>query len=370
MIVGCPKEIKTQEYRVGLTPSNARDYISNGHTVLIETGAGQGSFFTDEEYIAAGAKIVATGKAVWDQADMIVKVKEPLEAEYPFMRKDQIIYTYLHLAAERPLTEALLKSGAKGVAYETITDSGGGLPLLKPMSEVAGRLSIQQGAKFLEKPQGGRGVLLCGVPGTKRAKVLILGAGISGLSAARVAMGFGADVTIMDINLDRLRELDDLYGSAIQTIYSSDANIIQEIKDADLIVTAVLVPGGAAPKLIKKDYLKQMKPGSVIVDISIDQGGCCETSRRTYHDDPIYVVDGIIHYCVGNMPGATPLTSTVALTNATLRQGLLIANNGLEEAIKKDKHIIPGINTYQGKLTYKEVAVAFGMEYTDVMTLL
>jgi alanine dehydrogenase len=370
MIVGSPKEIKTQEYRVGLTPNNVRDYITNGHTVLIETGAGMGSSFTDEQYKEAGAEIVASGKDVWARADMVVKVKEPLEPEYSLMRKDQIIYTYLHLAAEKALTEAIVKSGAKAVAYETITDCGGGLPLLKPMSEVAGRLSIQQGAKFLEKPQGGRGVLLSGVPGTKKAKVLIVGGGISGLSACRIAVGFGADVTIMDINLNTLKQIDDLYGARVQTLYSSDANIRQELKDSDLVVLTVLIPGAAAPKLIKREYLKDMLPGSVIVDISIDQGGCCETSRRTYHDDPIYVEEGIVHYCVANMPGGTPLTSTVALTNATLRQGLLIANNGLEAAAKMDEHIIPGINVYQGKVTFKKVAEAFGMEYADARTLI
>ena len=370
MIVGSPKEIKTQEYRVGLTPNNVKDYISNGHSVIIESGAGLGSSFTDEEYIACGATIVPTGKDVWDKADMIVKVKEPLEAEYDLMRKDQIIYTYLHLAAEKPLTDALIKSGSKSVAYETITDDEGGLPLLKPMSEVAGRISVQEGAKFLEKPFGGRGVLLSGVPGTKKGKVLIIGGGISGLSACRIAVGFGADVTIMDINLNTLKKIDDMYGAKVQTMYSTDANLQQELKEADLVIGAVLVPGAAAPKLIKREYLKSMKPGSVIVDIAIDQGGCADTSRRTYHDNPVYQEEGIQHYCVGNMPGATPLTSTVALTNATLRQGLLIANNGLEKAAQIDKHILPGINTYQGKITYKEVADTFGLEYVDITTLI
>jgi alanine dehydrogenase len=370
MIVGSPKEIKTQEYRVGLTPNNVKDYISNGHSVLIETGAGLGSSFTDEEYVNAGATIVATGKDVWDKADMVVKVKEPLEPEYDLMRKDQIIYTYLHLAAEEPLTKALVKSGSKAVAYETITDDGGGLPLLKPMSEVAGRISIQEGAKFLEKPFGGRGVLLPGVPGTKKGKVLIIGGGISGLSACRMAVGIGADVTIMDINLNTLKMIDDMYGARVQTIYSTDANLQEELKEADLVIGAVLIPGAAAPKLIKREYLKTMKPGSVLVDISIDQGGMAETSRRTYHDNPVYTEEGVVHYCVGNMPGATPLTSTVALTNATLRQGLLIANNGLEKAAQMDKHIIPGINAYGGKITYKKVADTFGMEYADVMTFI
>jgi len=370
MIVGCVKEIKTHEYRIGLTPDNVKDYISNGHTVLVEKDGGLGSSFSNEEYIEAGAKIIDTAKEIWEKADMIVKVKEPLTEEYPLMREGQIIYTYLHLAADKPLTEALVKSGAKAVAYETVTDNNNGLPLLKPMSEVAGRLSVQEGAKYLEKPFGGRGVLLAGVPGTKKAKVVILGGGVVGINACKMAVGLGADVTIMDLSLDRLRYLDDIFGARIQTIYSSDANIQKEIKDADLVIGAVLIPGASAPKLLKKEYLKDMLPGSVIVDVAVDQGGCCETTKATYHNDPTFVVDGVVHYCVANMPGATPRTSTMALTNATLRQGLSIANKGLEEAAKSDTHLIPGINVYSGKVTCKEVADEFGMEYTDVTNLI
>lgn len=370
MIIGCVKEIKKHEYRVGLTPDNVKDYIANGHTVLIEKDGGLGSSFTNEEYVQAGAEIIDTAKEVWEKSDMIVKVKEPLADEYPLMRKGQIIYTYLHLAADKPLTEALIKSGAKAVAYETVTDANHGLPLLKPMSEVAGRLSIQEGAKYLEKPFGGRGVLLSGVPGTKKAKVVILGGGVVGINACKIAVGFGADVTIMDLNLDRLRYLDDIFGARVQTMYSSAGNIQKEISDADLVIGAVLVPGASAPKLVKKEYLKDMLSGSVIVDVAVDQGGCCETTKATYHDDPTFVVDGVVHYCVANMPGATPRTSTMALTNATLRHGLNIANKGLEEAIKADPHLMEGVNVYLGKLTYKEVASEFGIEYTDIKTLI
>ena len=370
MIVGCVKEIKKHEYRVGLTPDNVKDYVTNGHTVLIEKDGGIGSSFTNEEYLQSGAQIIDTAKEIWEKADMIVKVKEPLDVEYPLMRKGQIIYTYLHLAADKPLTEALVKSGAKAVAYETVTDNNNGLPLLKPMSEVAGRLSVQEGAKYLEKPFGGRGVLLSGVPGTKKAKVVILGGGVVGVSACKIAVGMGADVTIMDLSLDRLRYLDDIFGARIQTIYSSDANIQKEISDADLVIGAVLVPGASAPKLIKKEYLKNMLSGSVIVDVAVDQGGCCETTKATYHDNPTFVVGGVVHYCVANMPGATPRTSTIALTNATLRYGISIANKGLEEAVKSDAHLMEGVNAYLGKLTYKEVADEFGMEYTDIKTLI
>lgn len=370
MIVGCVKEIKKHEYRVGLTPSNVKEYVSNGHTVFIEKDAGLGSSFTNEEYVQAGAKVINTAQEVWEKSDMIIKVKEPLADEYSLMKESQIIYTYLHLAADKSLTEALLKSKAKSVAYETVTDSNGGLPLLKPMSEVAGRISVQEGAKYLEKPFGGRGVLLSGVPGTKKAKVVILGAGIVGVNACKIAVGFGADVTIIDISLDRLRYLDDIFGPRIQTMYSSDANIQKEISDADLVIGAVLIPGASAPKLIKREYLKNMLPGSVIVDVAVDQGGCCETTKATYHDNPIFIIDDVVHYCVANMPGATPRTSTIALTNATLRQGLDIANKGLEQAVKEDNNLLPGINTYMGKLTCKEVADEFGVEYTNINSLI
>ena len=370
MIIGCTTEIKKHEYRVGLTPSNVMDYVQNGHKVLIQSGAGDGSSFSNEEYVKAGAEIIQTADEVWQKADMIVKVKEPLAEEYPRMRNGQIIYTYLHLAADRPLTEALLKSGAKGVAYETITDDRGGLPLLAPMSEVAGRLSILEGAKHLQRRFGGRGVLLSGVPGTKKAKVVVIGGGVVGLNAAKMAIGLGADVTILDTNLDRLRYIDDIFGATIQTLTSTPYNIKQEIRDADMVVGAVLIHGAAAPKLVKKTDLKEMLPGSVIVDVAVDQGGCFETTRVTYHDDPIFVEDGVVHYCVANMPGSTPRTSTIALTNATINRGLAIANLGLEEAAKRDHHLLPGINTYLGKASYKPVADEFGLEYVPIEGLI
>ncbi len=366
MIVGCVKEIKKHEYRVGMTPENAKEYISHGHTVYIEKGAGIGSSFEDSEYAAAGAQLLETAAEVWAKADMIVKVKEPLKEEYPLMRSGQTVYTYFHLAADKELTEATIKSGVKAVAYETVTDKNGTLPLLTPMSEVAGRLSIQEGAKYLEKPFGGRGVLLSGVPGTKKGKIVILGAGVVGTNALKIAVGMGADVTIMDINLDRLRYLDDVFGKDIQTLYSTDAAIQKEIAEADLVIGAVLIPGAAAPKLVKKDYLKLMKPGAVIVDVAVDQGGCFETTHATYHDAPTFVIDGVVHYCVANMPGATPRTSTIALTNATLRNGLLIADKGLEKACEVNKYLVPGINAYNGKLTIKAVADVFNMPYTPV----
>lgn len=369
MIVGCVKEIKNNEFRVGMTPSNVKDYVAAGHDVLIEKGAGEGSGFTDAEYTAAGAKIKKTAKEVWDKSNMIVKVKEPLESEYKFFREDLIIYTYLHLAADKPLTQAMLSSGVKGVAYETLKDANGGLPLLAPMSQIAGRLSIQQGAKYIEKTFGGSGLLLSGVPGTPKANILILGAGNVGTNACKIAVGMGANVTITDVNLNRLAYLDDIFGSRIQTLYSTDAAIEEAVKDADIVIGSVLIPGKSAPKLMKKKYLKSMKPGSVIVDVAVDQGGCCETTKVTTHDDPIFKVNDIIHYCVGNMPGAVPRTSTFALTNATLKYGLSIANNGLEGACKVDDTIYSGVNTYEGKLTCENVALSYKRKYTDPRTL-
>ncbi len=370
MKVGCVKEIKRYEYRVGLTPENVKEYTTRGHTVYIQSGAGEGSSFTNADYQAMGATILNTAEEVWAGSDMVVKVKEPLAQEYPLIRENQIVYTYLHLAADRPLTEALLKNKAKAVAYETIRDSRGGLPLLKPMSEVAGRLSIQEGAKCLEKPMGGMGVLLGGVPGVPKASVVIIGGGVVGTNACKMAVGIGADVTIFDNNLDRLSYLDDIFGARIQTLYSTNAAIEKAITQADLVIGAVLIPGAAAPKLIKKEYLSKMKKGSVIVDVAVDQGGCCETTKATYHDDPTFVVDGVVHYCVANMPGAVSQTSTIALTNATLRYGLMIADLGLEEAVRQHPLLAPGINCYQGKLTCKEVAEGFQMDYTDIATLL
>lgn len=369
MKIGCVKEIKNNEFRVGMTPDNVKSYTNAGHIVYIEKGAGEGSSFTDEEYKASGAVLMDTAKEVWDTCEMMIKVKEPLKEEYQYFHKDLILYTYLHLAADRPLTDALLQAGVKGVAYETLMERNGSIPLLAPMSQIAGRLSVQEGAKYLEKPFGGKGMLLSGVPGTPKAKVVILGAGNVGTNACKIAVGMGANVTIFDINLERLAYLDDIFGARIQTMYSTDAAIENAVKDADLVIGCVLIPGKAAPKVMKKEYLKEMKPGSVIVDVAVDQGGCCETTKVTYHDNPTFVVDGIVHYCVGNMPGAVPRTSTIALTNATLKYGLQIAGKGLENACKENDVIYSGINTYAGKLTCKNVADSFHVEHTEIKEL-
>ena len=371
MKVASVREIKNNEFRVGLTPDNVKAYVNHGHEVYIEKGAGLGSGFTDEEYEKAGAILLDSAKEVWDRADMMVKVKEPLECEYGYFHEGLIIYTYLHLAADKAQMDALLDGKVKGVAYETLKEKDGSLPLLVPMSIIAGRLSVQEGAKFLEKKYGGEGILLAGVPGTPKGKVVILGGGTVGTNACRIAVGMGADVTIMDISLKRLQQLEDLFGSRIHTLVSTDANIEKEVKEADLVVGSVLIPGKSAPKLFKKEYLKEMKPGSVFVDVAIDQGGCGETSHMTTHDDPIYEVDGVIHYCVGNMPGAVPRTSTIALTNATLSYGLQIADKGLEKACQDNKAIISAVNTYDGKLTCRNVADSFeGYTYTPFETLL
>ena len=369
MKIGCVKEIKNNEFRVGITPDNVKSYTNAGHVVYIEKGAGEGSCFTDEEYKAAGAALTDTAKEVWDACEMMIKVKEPLEEEYKYFHKDLILYTYLHLAADRPLTDALLKAGVKGVAYETLIERNRSIPLLAPMSQIAGRLSVQEGAKYLEKPFGGKGMLLSGVPGTPKAKIVILGAGNVGTNACKIAVGMGAEVTIFDINLERLAYLDDIFGARIQTMYSTDAAIEKAVKDADLVIGCVLIPGKAAPKVMKKAYLKEMQPGSVIVDVAVDQGGCCETTKVTYHDNPTFVVDGVVHYCVGNMPGAVPRTSTIALTNATLKYGLQIAGKGLENACKENDVIYSGINTYDGKLTCKNVADSFNVEHTEIKEL-
>jgi len=370
MKIGTVKEIKHHEYRVGLTPGNVRDYINNGHEVYIQAGAGLGSSLTDEEYSNVGANILQTAEEVWAICDMIVKVKEPLEAEYQLIRENQIIYTYLHLAANKTLTEALIRQKCKAVAYETIQDAEGGLPLLKPMSEIAGKLSVQVGIRHLEKTEGGRGVLLGGSVGVKRGDCVILGDGVVGTAALKMAVGLGANVTIIGKSMKRLSQLEDLYANKIQTLYSTPATIEKAVKNADLIIGAVLIPGAAAPKLIKREYLKDMRLGSVIVDVAVDQGGCCETTKPTYHDNPTYIVDGIIHYCVANMPGAVSQTSTYALTNATLDYGLKIANMGLENAIALDEELKLGVNCYQGELTCKEVADSFGMNYTNIARLL
>lgn len=366
MIIGCVKEIKNNEFRVGLTPDNVKSYVNAGHVVLIESGAGEGSGFSDEEYANAGAKLVPEAAVVWNDCEMMVKVKEPLEEEYKLFHEGLILFTYLHLAADKPLTDALLAAGVKGFAYETLISRQGGIPLLAPMSQIAGRLSIQEGAKYLEKRFGGKGVLLAGVPGTPKANVVILGGGSVGTNACKIAVGMGANVTVLDVNLSRLAYLDDIFGARIQTLASSDANIEKAVSSADLVIGSVLIPGKAAPKLFKKAYLEKMEKGTVFVDVAIDQGGCGETSHVTTHDDPIYEEGGVIHYCVGNMPGAVPRTSTIALTNATLLYGLQIAASGLEEACRKNDELYTGVNTYAGKLTCKNVADSFeGYAYTD-----
>ena len=370
MRIGCVKEIKNNEFRVGLTPDNVRAYVAAGHHVYMEKGAGIGSGFPDNEYVAAGASLLDEPADIWQLVDMMVKVKEPLECEYPFFRRDLILYTYLHLAADRGQTDALLKGGVNAVAYETLQEKDRSLPLLAPMSQIAGRLSIQEGAKYLEKKFGGEGILLAGVPGTPKANVVILGGGTVGMNACKIAVGMGANVTILDISLKRLEELDNMFGAHIQTLVSSDSNVERVLRDADLVIGSVLIPGGSTPKLFKAKYLPEMKDGAVFVDVAIDQGGCGESSHVTTHDDPVFIQDGVVHYCVGNMPGAVPRTSTIALTNATVRYGLEIAAAGLQEACRRSDVICSGVNTYEGRLTCKNVALAHGYEYTDLKSLL
>ncbi|MBR1497388.1 MAG: alanine dehydrogenase [Oscillospiraceae bacterium] len=370
MKIGCVKEIKNNEFRVGLTPDNVRSYVAAGHHVYMEKGAGAGSGFTDNEYVDAGASLIDNAGDVWSLVNMMVKVKEPLEEEYPFFREGLIVYTYLHLAADRAQTDALLAGKVKAVAYETIQEEDRSLPCLAPMSQIAGRLSIQEGAKYLEKRYGGEGILLAGVPGTPKANVVILGGGTVGMNACKIAVGMGANVTILDVNLRRLEELDNMFGAHIQTLLSTDSNIEKVLKYADLVIGSVLIPGGATPKLFKRKYLPEMKDGAVFVDVAIDQGGCGESSHVTTHDDPVYIEDGVVHYCVGNMPGAVPRTSTIALTNATLKYGLQIAGSGLEDACRKSAAIASGVNCYCGHLTNRNVAAAHGCAYTDLSTLL
>lgn len=370
MRIGCVKEIKNNEFRVGLTPDNVKNYVNAGHEVFIEHDAGKGSGFSTEEYRDAGAIILDDAGKIWDRSEMIVKVKEPLKEEYPYFHEGLILYTYLHLAADRELMDAMMAAKVKGVAYETLIERDGSIPLLAPMSQIAGRLSIQEGAKYLEKPFGGCGVLIGGVPGTPRANVVIIGAGTVGTNACKIAVGMGANVTVIDVNLSRLAYLDDIFGSKIQTLMSSDAIIEKAVANADLVIGSVLIPGKAAPKLMKKAYLKNMRPGSVIVDVAVDQGGCCETTKVTYHDAPTYVIDGVVHYCVGNMPGAVPRTSTIALTNATMRYGIQIASRGLEGACRDNEVLYSAVNTYQGSLTCKNVADSFGMEHKEIKELM
>jgi alanine dehydrogenase len=369
VIVGLPKEIKDNEYRVGLTPAGVRALSDAGHQVIVEKSAGEGSGFEDALYQKAGAKIIDSADDVWARSEMIVKVKEPIAAEYPRMREGQLLFTYLHLAPDRNLTNELLKREVTGIAYETITDRRGGLPLLTPMSEVAGRMAIQVGAHYLEKMAGGRGILLGGVPGVPAARVVILGGGVVGTNAAKIAVGMGAHVTIIDNNLERLRELDDIFLSKISTLASSAYMIHDAISNADLIIGAVLVPGASAPRLVTRSMLKDVPNGAVIVDVAVDQGGCIETTHPTTHSNPTYYVEGVLHYCVANMPGAVPRTSTFALTNATLPYTLKLANQGFFEAIRSDPGLKSGVNTYAGHCTYQAVAEAQGLPYTSIDAL-
>ena len=361
MIIGIPKEIKNNENRVALTPAGAKELVKRGHTVYVQHTAGENSGFPDSAYETVGAKILPSINDVYQTAEMIVKVKEPIAVEYPLVRKGQLVFTYFHFASDEKLTLAMMDSGSVCLAYETVENPDGTLPLLIPMSEVAGRMSIQEGARFLEKPQGGKGILLGGVPGVKPARVLVLGGGIVGYNAALMAAGMGADVTIADISLPRLRHLEEVMPANVRTLYSSTHNIETELPATDLVIGAVLIPGAKAPHLITKEMLGLMKPGSVLVDVAIHQGGCFETSHPTTHADPVYTVDGIVHYCVANIPGAVPQTSTLALTNATLPYVLELADKGWKEACKEDKTLYPGLNIIEGQIVYPAVAEAFGL---------
>jgi alanine dehydrogenase len=370
MIIGVPKEIKDNEARVGVTPAGVKALTEAGHKLLVETQAGVASGFEDAEYKAAGAEIVPTAAEAWNKAEMVVKVKEPVEKEYGFFREGLVLFTYLHLAPVPELTEKLLSSKVIGIAYETVRDKAGTLPLLTPMSEVAGRMSVQVGASYLEKERGGRGILLGGVPGVPPAHVTIVGGGIVGTNAARVALGFGAKVTLVDLNLNRLRELDDIFNGRLYTLASNSYNLAAATREADLVVGAVLIPGTTAPKLVTREMVSQMKKGSVIVDVAIDQGGCVETAKPTSHSNPSYVVDGVVHYCVTNMPGAVPHTSTLALTNATFPYVMRLAKLGAREALKQDVGLAEGLNTWLGKLTYRGVAESQGKEWVSVASVL
>ena len=365
MKIGVPKEIKQNENRVALTPSGAEVLTAHGHTVFIETNAGNGSGFKNEDYLAAGAELLPDPKAVYQAAEMILKVKEPIEPEYELIRKGQVLFTYFHFAASRELTEAILKTKSIAIAYETVQRADHSLPLLIPMSEVAGRMAAQEGAKYLEKTMGGRGVLLAGVPGTEPGEVVVLGGGVVGTNAAKIAAGLGARVTILDSNLYRLRYLDDVMPKNISTMMSNSYNVRMVIKKADLVIGAVLIPGAKAPHLVTHEMLKDMKAGSVVVDVSVDQGGCIETCHPTTHENPTYVVDGVVHYCVANMPGAVPMTSTIALTNATLPYALELADHGYEKAISENKELRLGLNVIDGTIVYQGVADAFGMKWEE-----
>ncbi|SNT25085.1 L-alanine dehydrogenase [Granulicella rosea] len=370
MTIGVPKEVKDHESRVGVTPAGVHALVAAGHTVLVETNAGALSAFTDDAYQSAGAEIVGSAHDVWRLADMVVKVKEPVEKEYRHFREGLVLFTYLHLAPIRGLTDALLEKKVTGIAYETVRDKAGTLPLLTPMSEVAGRMSVQVGANYLEKEKGGRGVLLGGVPGTPPGNVCIIGGGIVGTNAAKIAIGMGAKVTLLDTNLNRLRELDDIFNGRLYTISSNSYNVAHATAEADLVIGGVLIPGAAAPKIVTRAMVSKMKKGAVIVDVAIDQGGCIETARPTTHTDPSYEVDGVVHYCVTNMPAAVPYTSTLALTNATFPYVLKLANLGAQRAIFEDHGIAEGVNTYQGVLTYAAVAEAQEREWRPVQDLI
>ena len=370
MIIGVPKEIKNNENRVAVTPAGVSEFVKHGHTVYVQATAGEGSGFSNEEYVEAGATLLPSIEEVYAIADMIVKVKEPIESEYKLIKKDQLLFTYFHFASHQPLTNAMIESGAVCLAYETVEKADRSLPLLVPMSEVAGRMSVQEGAKYLEKPLGGRGILLGGVPGVKPANVVVLGGGIVGTQAAKMTAGLGAQVTIMDISIPRLRQLDDIMPANVQTMYSNTYNIKEAIKQADLVIGGVLIPGAKAPHLITKDMLKLMKKGAVLVDVAVDQGGCFETTKATTHAEPTYVIDNIIHYCVANMPGAVPYTSTLALTNATLPYAIQLANKGWKDACKNNAELRLGLNVVNGKVVYKGVSEAFNLPYTAVEEIL
>ncbi|MBA3988945.1 alanine dehydrogenase [Aliidiomarina maris] len=373
MLIGVPKEIKNHEYRIGLSPAAVREYVAHGHSVMVENNGGAAIGFTNEDYLQAGATIVDTPEEIFAQAEMIVKVKEPQPNECKMLREGQILYTYLHLAPDPTQTKLLAEAGVTAIAYETVTDNRGGLPLLAPMSEVAGRMSIQAGAHHLEKAHGGSGTLLGGVPGVAPAEVLVIGGGVVGINAAKMAIGMGAEVTILDRSLPRLRELDDIFAGRVKTIYSTVDAIDHYSKTADLVIGAVLIPGAAAPKLLTREHLKNMKPGSVVVDVAIDQGGCFETSKATTHQDPTYVIEDVVHYCVANMPGGVARTSTIALNNATLPYGIMLANKGLE-AMRNNKNLLDGLNMHKGKITYKAVhddlGTSLGLDYVDPLKAL
>ena len=363
MRIGVPKEIKTQEFRVGMTPAGVAILTARGHSVAVEQNAGVGSSIPDEAYVKAGAKIVATRDEIWGDSDMVVKVKEPIAPEFALMRKDLLLFTYLHLAAASELAKEMLSRGINGVAYETIEPSPGDLPLLTPMSAVAGRMAVQAGATYLERERGGKGVLLGGVPGVKRGRVTVIGGGVVGANAVKMAVGLGANVTVLDVNLKTLAYLDDIYAGRVSTQYSDPISVERAVLESDLVIGAVLLPGARAPRLVTEAMIKQMEPGSVIVDVSIDQGGCVETAHATYHDNPTYVVHDVIHYMVANMPGAVPRTSTYALTNATIKYVVTLADNGLEKAVKVVPHIESGINTYKGTVPHMAVAEALGLKH-------